>query len=161
MHPLRSAETHAPRGKSQGMSKPTTSGFLEAALGRAEQAEAKYRSLIEMLPAITYTEDLDSGQTFAISPQIETILGYSQEEWMGDASLCIDRIHPDDRERVVAACELANIAGEPYSADYRMIARDGRIVWIRDEAMLVRGSNGQPLCWQGVMREIVPRSQSG
>ena len=80
---------------------------------------------------------------------------------MGDASLCIDRIHPDDRERVVAACELANIAGEPYSADYRMIARDGRIVWIRDEAMLVRGSNGQPLCWQGVMREIVPRSQSG
>ena len=133
---------------------------MEAALGRAEQAEAKYRSLIEMLPAITYTEDLDSGQTFAISPQIETVLGYSQEEWMGDASLCIDRIHPDDRERVVAACELANIAGEPYSADYRMIARDGRIVWIRDEAMLVRGSNGQPLCWQGVMREIVPQSQA-
>ena len=56
---------------SRGMSKPTTDGFLEAALGRADQAEAKYRSLIDMLPAITYAEDLDSGQTFAISPQID------------------------------------------------------------------------------------------
>ena len=109
---------------------------------------------------ITYVEDLDTGRTFAISPQVETILGYSQEEWMGDASLCIDRIHPDDRDRVVAACELANDAGEPYSAEYRMIARDGRIVQIRDEAVLVRGSNGQPLCWQGVMRDITPPAES-
>ena len=137
------------------MSEPKTDGYLEAALGRAERAEARYRSLIELVPTnITYVEDLDTGRTFAISPQIETILGYSQEEWMGDGSLCIDRIHPDDRDRVVAACELANEAGEPYSAEYRMIARDGRIVQIRDEAVLVRGSNGQPLCWQGVMRDI-------
>ena len=163
MHFLRSAtslDAHH-EGSPRGMSNATTDGFLEAALGRADRAEAKYRSLIEMLPAITYAEDLDSGQTFAISPQIETILGYSQEEWMGDASLCIDRIHPDDRDRVVAACELANIAGEPYSAEYRMIARDGRVVWMRDEAVLVRGSNGQPLCWQGVLREIAPPTQDG
>ena len=95
-----------------------------------------------------------------VMPQIETILGYSQEEWMGDASLCIDRIHPDDRDRVVAACELANEAGDPYSAEYRMIIRDGRIVRMRDEAVLVRGSNGQPLCWQGVMRDITPPTES-
>jgi two-component system sensor histidine kinase UhpB len=131
-----------------------TDGYLAAALGRADRAEAKVRPLVEPVPAITYTEDADSGQTYAVSPQIEGILGYSPEEWMGDASLCIDRIHPDDRDRVVAACELANRAGEPYQAEYRMIARDGRIVWVRDEAVLVRGSTGQPLCWQGVMREI-------
>src|SRR6266849_6491359 len=125
------------------MSNPKTDGYLEAALGRAEQAEAKYRSLVELVPAIAYVEDLDSGRTFAVSPQIETILGYTQEEWMGEASLWIDRIHPDDRDRVVAACELANQAREPYGAEYRMIARDGRIVWIRDEAVLVRGSNGK------------------
>jgi PAS domain S-box-containing protein len=140
---------------------PRTDGYLEAALGRAEQAEAKYRSLVELVPAITYTEDLDSGRMFAVSPQVETILGYTQEQWMGDASLWIDRIHPDDRHRVVAACELANRAKEPYSEEYRMIARDGRIVWIRDEAVLVRGSNGQPLCWQGVMRDVTPQRQSG
>jgi len=132
-----------------------TDGYLEAALGRADRAAgAKDRPPIDLVPAISYTEDVESGRTFAVSPQIEAMLGYTPEEWMGDASLCIDRIHADDRARVVAACDLANQAGEPYRAEYRMIARDGRIVWVRDEAVLVRGSNGQPLCWQGVIREI-------
>jgi PAS domain S-box-containing protein len=139
------------------MSKPKPDGYLEAALG-VDRAEAKYRSLIELPTAITYTEDFESGRTYAISPQIEAILGYTQEEWMGEASLCTDRIHPDDRDRVIAACELANQAGQPYSAEYRMIARDGRTVWIRDEAVLVRGSNGQPLCWQGVMHDITQQA---
>ncbi|MBI3648914.1 MAG: PAS domain-containing protein [Actinobacteria bacterium] len=140
------------------MSKPKKDGYLEAALGRAEEAEAKYRSLVELVPAVTYIEDLDSGRTFAVSPQVEAILGYTQEEWTGEAILWIDRIHPDDRDRVVATCELANRAREPYLAEYRMIARDGHIVWIRDEAVLVWGSNGQPLCWQGVMRDITPQT---
>jgi PAS domain S-box-containing protein len=143
------------------MSEPKTDGYLDSALGRAEHAQAKYRSPGELAQAITYTEDVESGQTYAVSPQIETMLGYSPEEWMGEASLCTDRIHPDDRDRVVAACELANQAGEPYRAEYRMIARDGRIVWILDEAVLVRGSREQPLCWQGVMREITPPNLDG
>lgn len=143
------------------MSELKTDGYLEAALGCAERADAKYRSLVELVPAITYTEDVDTGRTFAVSPQIETILGYTPEEWMGEASFCTDCVHPDDRDRVVAACELANQAGEPYDVEYRMIARDGSIVWIRDEAVLVRGSNGQPLCWQGVMHDITRQKQSG
>ena len=142
------------------MSKPIADGYLESALARAEQGEAKDHSLNEA-PAITYTEDVGSGRTFAVSPQIEAILGYSAEEWMGEASLCNDCVHPDDRDRVVAACELANQTGEPYSVVYRMIARDGRIVWIHDEAVLVRGSNEQPLCWQGVMRQITPPNLHG
>jgi PAS domain S-box-containing protein len=141
------------------MSEPSTDRYLEVALGRAGEAEAKYRSLVEMVPVITYTEALDSGQMFAISPQIETILGYTQEHWMGDASLWITCIHPDDQERVVAACELANRDRQPYAEEYRMFTRDGRIVWIRDEAALVLGSNGQPLCWQGVMRDITSLRQ--
>lgn len=133
---------------------------MEVALGRAEEAEAKYRSLVGLVPDITYTEALDSGRMFAISPQIETILGYTQEEWMGDASLWIACIHPDDQERVVAACELANQNRQPYAEEYRMFTRDGRILWIHDEAELVLGSNGQPMCWQGVMRDITPLRES-
>jgi PAS domain-containing protein len=72
----------------------------------------------------------------------------------GDANLGIDRIHPDDRDRVVAACELANPSSEAYQAEYGIAARDGRTVWIHDEAMLVRDSEGRPLCWQGVMSVI-------
>jgi PAS domain S-box-containing protein len=141
------------------MPQPETHGFLEAALARAEQAEAKYRSLVELVPAITYTEEMDSLRTFVVSPQIETILGYRQEEWMGDADLWIERIHPEDRDRVVAACELANRARDTFREDYRITARDGHIVWIHDEAVLVLDSNGQPLCWQGVMSVITPREQ--
>src|SRR5947209_19541788 len=109
------------------MSQSTTDDFLQTALGRAERAEATYRSLVELIQAISYTEEVDSLRTFAVSPQIETILGYTQEEWMGDAELWIDRIHPDDRDRVVAACELANRALEPYEEEFRMLSRDGRV----------------------------------
>jgi PAS domain S-box len=132
-------------------------GFLDTALDRVKRAEAKNRSLIELVPTITYTEEVDSGRTFAISPQVETILGYPQEEWMGDANLWIDRIHPEDRDRVVDTCERANEARETYRAEYRIQARDGHVVWIHDEAVLVGGSDGQPLCWQGVMTVIDPK----
>lgn len=130
--------------------------LLETALGRAKRAEANEPSPVELLTTITYTEEVDSGRTFAISPQVETILGYSQEEWMGDASLWVDRIHPEDRDRVVEACERANQARGPYRAKYRFMARDGRIMWVHDEAVLVGGSEGQPLCWQGVLSFIDP-----
>jgi two-component system sensor histidine kinase UhpB len=143
------------------MSQSTTDDFLQTALGRAERAEATYRSLVELIQAISYTEEVDSLRTFAVSPQIETILGYTQEEWMGDAELWIDRIHPDDRDRVVAACELANRALEPYEEEFRMLSRDGRVLWMHDEAVLVRDSNGQPLCWQGVMTVISPPGDIG
>ena len=133
---------------------------MEAALASAEEAEAKYRSMVEQLPAITYTEALDSGRVISVSPQVETLLGYTQDEWMSDASLWVDLLHPDDRDRVLEACELANRAREPYRAEYRMLARDGQVVWIRDEAVLVRGSRGQPLCWQGVMLDITSHKQA-
>lgn len=132
-------------------------GFLETALGRAEPTDAEARALLERATSITYTEEVDSGRTFAISPQVETILGYAQEEWMGDAELWIERIHPADRDRVVRECDEANRVQERYSTKYRIIARDGHIVWVHDEAELVGGSEGQPLCWQGVMRVIAPQ----
>jgi len=130
-------------------------GFLEVALERGHGADAHGLGHPE-LPSITYVEEVASGRTYAVSPEIETVLGYAQEEWMGDANLWIERIHPDDRDRVVAACEHANTVSQPYSEDYRMLARDGRIVWIHDEAVLVRNSEGEPLCWQGVMQVIAP-----
>ncbi len=133
---------------------PVSEIRLEAALARAEQAEAKYRTLVEQVPVITYTEALDNGRCLSVSSHVKKLLGYTQEEWMGRPRLWVDLLHPDDREWVIEACELANHDRQPFGAEYRMIARDGRIVWIRDEAVLVRGSYGQPLCWQGVMLDI-------
>ncbi len=133
---------------------PVSEIRLEAALARAEQAEAKYRTLVEQVPVITYTEALDNGRCLSVSSQVARLLGYTQEEWMGRPRLWVDLLHPDDRERVIEACELANRDRQTFGAEYRMVARDGRIVWIRDEAVLVRGTYGQPLCWQGVMLDI-------
>ena len=132
---------------------------LRTALARADGTKEKGPTPADPASRITYTEELDSGRTFAISPEIEPLLGYSQEEWMGDADLWIDRIHPEDRDRVVEACDRANQERATYRSDYRIVARDGRIVWIHDEAVLVGGSGGQPLCWQGVMSVVDPRTE--
>ena len=121
---------------------------------RVERAEAMYRSLIESLPGVTYAEALDDGRTLSIGPQIVDMLGYTQDEWMSDSLLWTKVIHPDDRDWVVESCARANETGLAWQGEYRMIAKDGRLLWIRDEASLVRGSQGQPLCWQGVMRDV-------
>jgi PAS domain S-box-containing protein len=133
-------------------------GQLEAALSRAEEAEALYRTLVERSPAITYTETIDQGTTLSISPQVETVLGYTPEEWMGN-DIWIQILHPEDRRRVVASCHAANRERRPFNDEYRMITKDGRTVWIRDEATIVWGSDRQPLCWQGVMIDVT--SQRG
>ena len=138
------------------MPEPEKHGFLEVALGRAGGADDGVRSRSGPATTITYAEEVESGRTFAISPEVETVLGYAQEEWMGDADLWIARIHPEDRDRVVSACEHANEMGIAYRELYRMIARDGHIVWIRDTAELVRDSEGRPICWQGVMQVVAP-----
>src|SRR5262245_41911674 len=116
---------------------------------RAERAEAMYSSLVESLPGVTYSESLDDARTLSISPQIEALLGYTQDEWIENPRTWVDAMHPDDRDWVEASCASANESGAVWRAEYRMIARDGRVVWVRDIATIVRGKDGNPLCWQG------------
>jgi len=106
------------------------------------------------LPSIAYVEEIENGRVISIAADVEGVLGYSPEEWLG-TDLWVTLLHPDDRDRVVEGfIDLAGQADEPFITEYRMIARDGRVVWIRDEAVLVRGSFAQPLCWQGTMYDI-------
>jgi PAS domain S-box-containing protein len=142
------------------MRDPDVEGLVEDVLTRADEAEAMYRSLVELVPAITYCEGLDTRRTFSISPQIESILGFTPEEWLGEASRWENCLHPDDKERVIAACAQANVDRTTWREDYRLIARDGHTVWIHDQAVLVRGSNGHPLCWQGVMVDVSAQRQA-
>jgi len=100
---------------------------------------------------ITYAEELEDAKTLSISPEVEAVLGYTQAEWMADPLIWVRLMHPEDRDRVVLACAESNRLGQPFDATYRMIARDGRVVRIHDHAELVRGSQDQPLVWQGVM----------
>jgi PAS domain S-box-containing protein len=138
---------------------PRGNDLLATALSRAEDYEAMYRSLVEALPSITYTEAVDTHRALSISPQIQVLLGYSQEEWLGDSLLWEELIHPEDRGWVMKACDTANRNAEPYRAEFRMITKQGLTIWVRDEANLVLGSKGQPLCWQGVMVDITAERQ--
>ena len=121
-------------------------------------AEARYRTLVEQIPAITYTQRLDAiGSLTFISPQVESILGYSPAEVLAKTAHWTETVHPDDRDWVRAEDARANATGEPFSLEYREVARDGRTVWVRDAAVLVRDEAGRPQCWQGVMFDITER----
>ena len=127
---------------------------LQAAMARAEESVPNAPADVDGLPAIQYTEALDDGRTISISPMVETLLGYTQEEWMADPMLWTHVIHSDDRDRVEQQCWENNRNGQPFEMTYRMVSRSGEIKWIRDRAVLVRGSTGQRLCWEGVMVDI-------
>jgi len=121
-------------------------------------AEAKYRILVEQLPAIIYIADSDSrNSTRYISPQIETILGFTPAEWLADPNLWLKQIHPDDQQRVLAEITQAYTNDGPVPTEYRSRNRDGRIVWLRDESKIVRDEEGRPLFMQGIMLDITER----
>jgi diguanylate cyclase (GGDEF)-like protein/PAS domain S-box-containing protein len=127
----------------------------EKALGDAEQ---RYRTLVEQIPAVTYIDPVDDPDTsLYTSPQIERMLGYSPEEWR-ERKLWPERLHPGDRERILAADARFEAGdGEPFSEEYRLLAKDGSVVWVREEAMLLKNEAGEPLYWQGVFYDITDR----
>ena len=121
----------------------------------SEDVARRYRTLIEQLPLVVYVDALDEvSSNIFTSRQIEPLLGYSVEEWTAEADLFARLLHPDDRERVLAAHAHAHKTHEPLSLEYRLIARDGRVVWLRDEGVVVLDENGEPLNVQGYLLDI-------
>lgn len=126
-----------------------------------EEAEPTFRHLVEGIPAVVYIDDVDEMSTnLYTSPQVTAIVGYEPEEWKANPSLWYDHLHPDDRERVMEINRRGNETGEPFSAEYRMIAKDGREVWIRDEAFLVCDRDGEPLFWRGILYDITEQKRA-
>ena len=115
----------------------------------------RYRVLVEQVPAVVFMAFLDGGVSEAyVSPQIEEVLGFSREEWLDDPVRWYHQIHPDDRQRwSVEAAEIF-FTGSPLKSVYRVLARDGRVVWFHCEARLVRRKDGQPWFIHGVGVDI-------
>lgn len=124
-------------------------------------AEARYRALVEQLPAVTYLDEVGpSDRTLYMSPQVAALLGYTPEEMTREVPLWPQIIHPDDRERVLAESKRHDDTGDPYDTEYRLVARDGRTVWIHDRSVLVLDEDGKPQFWQGVLVEITERKRT-
>jgi PAS domain S-box-containing protein len=129
----------------------------KAEQARAE-AEAKYRTLVEQVNAITYIAELGvDGEWYFVSPQVEAILGYRPEEWLAESKNWAKFIHPDDLPMVVQA-EEASQRGEPFQAEFRVRRKDGREVWLSDTAVVVKGSHVHPVM-EGIMVDITERKQ--
>ena len=122
------------------------------------EAEQRYRTLVEQIPAVTYIDNADGvSSSIYTSPQMEQMLGYAPNEWLANPDLWTKILHPEDRERALAEVRRTNETGDPFEIEYRMISRDGRVVWVRDEAVLMRNEDGAPRFWQGVMFDITER----
>jgi PAS domain S-box-containing protein len=133
----------------------------KAAGAALREAEARYRTLVEQIPAVVYVDPAGAlGSPLYVSPRVETLLGYAPDEWLADHNLWIDRLHAEDRERVLAEIARVNETGESLSLEYRFLARDDREVWVRDEVALVRDEQGTPKYWQGFMVDITDRKRA-
>jgi PAS domain S-box-containing protein len=134
------------------------SGFIRdrsrehAAEAALRESEERYRQLVERLPGIVYIDEPGAHGRY-ISPQIESILGYTAEEWLDDPDRWHEALHPDDRERAVAELAAGEASGERFTSEYRLVARDGSIVWFRDEATPTTDADGHLLV-HGVMFDV-------
>jgi PAS domain S-box-containing protein len=134
-------------------------GALLEQVGGGEQewpgVEDIYRILVEQIPAVVFVAFLDKGLSEAyVSPQIEAALGFTQEEWLGDPVLWYQQIHPQDKARWSAEAAQTLLTGDPLRSVYRVLARDGRVVWFHCEVKMVRHADGRPWFIHGVGFDI-------
>ncbi|HZZ41946.1 MAG TPA: ATP-binding protein [Tepidisphaeraceae bacterium] len=119
------------------------------------QPDLRYRSLVEKLPVVTFMASLDeTQQELYISPQIESLLGFTQTEWLEDPFLWFRQLHPDDREQWISEFARTCAMGTHFRAEYRLLARDGHIVWIQGECQIIRDDDGRPIYLQGIAFDI-------
>jgi PAS domain S-box-containing protein len=128
-------------------------------------SETRYQALVERVPGVVWLNEIDPSdpkrtRCVYVAPQLEFLLGYTPEEWMADEDLWRRVIHPHDLPRVLKEHRLADSKGA-LSMEYRALHRDGGIVWIHDEAVLIPADGDRPACWQGVMVDITTQRIQG
>ena len=119
------------------------------------QAEVKYQSLVEQIAAVVFLDKADDEETtLYISPRIEELTGYSTDEWYTRQDIWASLLHPEDRERILKADADTHETGMRFIEEYRLVRRDGNIVWVKEDTNLIRDKNGEPLYWQGILLDI-------
>lgn len=118
------------------------------------QAEAKYRSLVETIPAIVYIAELNNTNSFLYISSRISMLGFTPEQWLGNTGILAAQIHPEDRERALEERANSRSTGAPLRSEYRLLTRSGKVLWFRDEASVVRDESGRLLFLQGILVDI-------
>ncbi|MGE5274295.1 MAG: putative bifunctional diguanylate cyclase/phosphodiesterase [Verrucomicrobiota bacterium] len=124
-------------------------------------ATPRHRVLVEQLPLVTFVEEITpAGVSLHPSRQVEGMLGYPVEAWLEDPEFFARILHPDDRENVLALVESCRRSGKPFAREYRLIARDRRVVWVHDERLIFSDEGGTPLLTQGYLLDVTGRKES-
>jgi two-component system cell cycle sensor histidine kinase/response regulator CckA len=127
----------------------------------ASEAEAKYRTLVENIPLVVYIDALDDvSSNLYTNPQCIDLLGYTPEEWREDPEIFARILHPEDRDRVLAETARGNHTGIPLRIEYRLLAKDGRVVWLRDDSVVIREEDGRPLFRQGFLLDLTQQKET-
>lgn len=130
-------------------------------LKNARNSQAKYQTLLESMPAISYINtNHNAGGTEYVSPQVERFLGYSQQDFHRDPYFWTTILHPDDKERVLRESILAVQTGKPFQMEYRLLTRDNNVVWVYDDAILIQDEDASSAYWLGVWTDITARKQA-
>jgi PAS domain S-box-containing protein len=123
--------------------------------------DGMYRMLLEQLPVVTFMAKFDADfNEMYVSPQIEALLGFSQQEWLGNPILWYECLHPDDKSRWNTEFSRFLMLDEPFQSTYRFIARDGRVVWVRGEVKIVRDEHGVPIFLHGIGNDVTEIRQA-
>jgi diguanylate cyclase (GGDEF)-like protein/PAS domain S-box-containing protein len=145
------------RGQGRLTHEPNDPRDLEA---RLRDLEARYRGILDVLPAVLYIDGVGPDDVMVdVSPGIEDLLGVTREEWLARFQGWEDIVHPDDRDRVLAESDRSVETGEPFRVEYRAVRPDAKIVWIREDSVLIRDDQGEPLYWLGLMLDVTEITQ--
>ncbi len=123
---------------------------------RLEGAEARLRSIVEQIPAVTYVQEVrpTGNVTVYVSPQVEQFFGYTPGELLDGTFDWVETVYPEDRNVVLAGTDSANDTSDGFAMEYRTLCRDGSVRWVRDSASIICNEEGQPAFWQGVISDI-------
>lgn len=127
------------------------------------ESEQRYHALVDQIPAIVYIDDVSKnpGTTKFVNSYIKTALGFTPEEWIsGGYDFWMDVIHPDDHAQVLSEYERFIQSGQPFEREYRVIAKGGRLVWLRDRSTLWTDEEGRPLSMHGIAYDITESKQA-
>ncbi|MGH8508943.1 MAG: GNAT family N-acetyltransferase [Gammaproteobacteria bacterium] len=131
---------------------------LKARLLRLTEAEARHRALVETTPAITYMADLtDQVKMHYVSPQTESLLGFSVQEWLTDPERWVKQLHPMDRDRVLDAFNDTFVSGRPFKMEYRLVTRDGSSRWFQEYGVVISDPIQKRRYMYGTMVDITDR----
>lgn len=157
------SELPATDGDRDGAAGPDGDGLADhdRLVDQIRQSEARFRSLVEQLPAVVFHAALgEQDNEVYVSPQIEALLGFTQQEWLTNPLLWYSQLHPDDHDVVIEAFTRGIQTGGPFRAEVRFLARDGTEVWILGEARLIRDDKGRLAYFQGVGFDITPSKRA-